>query len=106
MHEAEEAAHEAKRLAEIEAIVKQRIADAVADARATAITRTIQLVTIVRELPELRQKYDGDSSIDKISGAIHGGDQSHLETTVGLFLAGKDDCTFFFVFRQLPLTSN
>jgi hypothetical protein len=84
--------------------VKQRIADAVADARATAVTRTVQLVTIVRELPELRQKYDGDSSLDKISGAIHGGDQSHLETTVGLFVAGQGDCTLYFGFNQLPLT--
>jgi hypothetical protein len=105
VHEAEEAAHEAKRLTEIEAIVKQRIADAVADARAKAVTRTVQLVTIVRELPELRQKYDGNSSLDKISGAIHGGDQSHLETTVGLFIAAQGDCMCLFLFHQLYLTS-
>ncbi|KAG8834678.1 hypothetical protein FRC17_007763 [Serendipita sp. 399] len=89
-HEAEEAANESRRLAEIEAIVKQRIADAVSEARSTAISRTVDLVTLIRELPQLSRSTEGDGAIiAELEAALQERDKSKLETTVGLFIAGQ-----------------
>lgn len=89
MHEAEEAASEARRLAEIEAIVKQRIATAVADAILTTSSRAVQLVHLVRALPELDAS--GDSAVAEASEALlahHEGTASY----VGLFVTGQGQC--------------
>lgn len=94
-HEADEATHEPRRLAEIEAIVKQRIADAVSETRSAAVNRAVQLVNLVRELPQLLNQASADADNGAVStfhDAIHGGDEEKLHTAVGLFIAGQGDC--------------
>lgn len=92
VHEAEEAANDSRRLAEIEAIVKQRIADAVSESRNTITARTVQLVMVMRELPRLHSVTSSEeesSLVAEVTAALESGGQSQVETTVGLFLTGK-----------------
>lgn len=102
MHEAEQAASEARRLAEIEAIVKQRIATAVADAISTTSSRAVQLVQLIRVLPELDAS--GDSAIAQASEVLladHEGTVPYIER----FVTGKGQCQwapFLFHSRKLP----
>ncbi|KAG9048442.1 hypothetical protein FS842_000400 [Serendipita sp. 407] len=89
-HEADEAANESRRLAEIESIVKQRIADAVSEARSTAVSRAVQLVLLIRELPQLSKSTDEDgTAVAEFEAALQETDQDKLETTVGMFIAGN-----------------
>lgn len=107
MHEAEEAANEARRLAEIEAIVKQRIADAVAETRATAVSRTVELVTVIRELRHLTEKVteNGSNPAQDLHAALYDDDdKSRLETMVGLFISGQGDCECPFCTTYQSLT--
>ena len=95
VHEAEEAANETRRLAEIEAIVKQRIADAVSESRNVITSRTVQLVMVVKELPRLytmASSEEESSVVAEATAALESGDQSQVETAVGLFLAGQGNC--------------
>ena len=101
VHEAEQAASEARRLAEIEAVVKQRIAKAVAEAILTTSSRAVQLVHLVRVLPELDA---GDSAIAEASEALLARNES-TAPYVELFLTGRGQCQcppFFFHSRELP----
>ena len=91
VHEAEQAASEARRLAEIEAVVKHRIATAVSDAVLATSSRAVQLVNLIRALPELHTS--GDSAIAQASEVLlapHEGAASY----VGLFVAGKGECQY------------
>jgi hypothetical protein len=95
VHEAEEAANESRRLAEIEAIVKQRIADAVSESRNVITSRTVQLVMVMKELPRLytvASSEEESSVVAEATAALESSDQSQVETAVGLFLAGQGNC--------------
>jgi hypothetical protein len=95
VHEAEEAANDSRRLAEIEAIVKQRIADAVYESRNAITLRTVQLVLVMRELPRLHtvtSSEEESSLVAETTTVLESGDQSQVETAVGLFLAGQGNC--------------
>jgi hypothetical protein len=89
LHEAEQAALEARRLAKIEAVVKQRIATAVADAILSTSSRAVQLVHLVRALPELNAS--GDSAVAEASEALLAHNES-TESYVGLFVTGQGQC--------------
>ena len=89
VHEAEQAASEARRLAEIEAVVKQRIAKAVAEAILVTSSRAVQLVHLVRVLPELDSS--GDSAIAEASEALLARNES-TAPYVELFLTGRGKC--------------
>jgi len=98
VHEAEEAANDSRRLAEIEAIVKQRIADAVSESRNVITSRTVQLVMVMRELPRLHTVTSSQeesslvSLVAETTDVLENGDESQVETAVGLFLAGQGNC--------------
>jgi hypothetical protein len=95
VHEAEEAANDSRRLAEIEAIVKQRIAAAVSESRDAITSRTVQLVMVMRELPRLHSVTSSEeesSLVAEVTAALESGDQSQVENTVGPFLTGKGNC--------------
>jgi hypothetical protein len=82
-------------LAEIEAIVKQRIADAVSESRNVITSRTVQLVMVMRELPRLHtvtSSEEESSLVAEVTAVLESGDQTQVETTVGLFLAGQGNC--------------
>ncbi|SRR5258706_16284578 len=104
LHEAEQAASEARRLAEIEAVVKQRIAKAVADAILTTSARAVQLVHLVCALPELDAS--GDSAIAEASEALLARDES-TASYVGLFLTGQGQCQCapFFPLAQIAVVN-
>lgn len=92
VHEAEEAANEHRRLAEIEAIVKQRIADAVSESRTSLTSRTVQLVMVLGALSQLHTvaaSEEDNAAIAEVTAALQSGDQTQVESTVGLFLAGQ-----------------
>ena len=99
LHEAEEHANETRRAAEIEAIVKQRIAEAVAETRATVVSRAVELVTFIRDHQRLSKSSEDGAAIQELASALQETDQSKLETTVGLFIAGQGDCKTLTVLR-------
>lgn len=84
-------------MAEIEAIVKQRIADAVSESRTTLTSRTVQLVLIFGALSQLHNVASSEedtTAISEITTTLQSGDQTQVESTVGLFLAGQGKCTY------------
>jgi len=97
VHEAEEAADESRRMAEIEALVKQRIADAVSECTTTVNSRAVQLVMLMRELPRMHTAASSEEEsalLAEVTATFQDGDQGQIASTVELFLAGQGNCEY------------